>query len=106
MQTSLLSASFIQLCRGGRGLEVRKRSWADITVDILEVALVPSNKMRIMYKSNLNFERFNKYFSDLLRKGLIVEMDNDGRRVYEATDRGKNLLEVLRKAQEIFSEEP
>jgi len=90
----------------GRKLEVRKRSWTEITVDILEVALVPSNKMRIMYKSNLNFERFNKYFSDLLRKGLIVEMDNDGRRVYEATDRGKNLLEVLRKAQEIFSEEP
>jgi predicted transcriptional regulator len=61
--------------------------------------------MRIMYKSNLNFERFNKYFNDLLRKGLIVEMDNDGRRVYEATERGRNLLEVLRRAQEIFSEE-
>ena len=91
---------------GERGLEVRKRSWTEITVDILEVALVPSNKMRIMYKSNLNFERFNKYFYDLLRKGLIVEMDNDGRRVYKATERGKNLLEVLRKAQEIFSEEP
>ena len=90
----------------GRGLEVHKRSWTEITVDILEVALVPSNKMRIMYKSNLNFERFNKYFYDLLRKGLIVEMDNDGRRVYEVTERGKNLLEVLRKAQEIFSEEP
>ena len=89
----------------GRKLEVRKRSWADITVDILEVTLIPSNKMRIMYKSNLNFERFNKYFSDLLRKGLIVEMDNDGRRVYKTSDHGRNLLEVLRKAQEIFSEE-
>jgi len=91
---------------GERGLEGRKRSWADITVDILEVTLVPSNKMRIMYKSNLNFERFNKYFSDLLRKGLISEMDNNGRRVYKASERGKNLLEVLRKAHEIFSEEP
>lgn len=91
---------------GERDMEVRKRGWADIIVDILEVTLVPSNKMKIMYKSNLNFERFNKYFYDLLRKGLIVEMDNDGRRVYEATDRGRSLLEVLKKAQDIFSEEP
>jgi len=62
--------------------------------------------MRIMYKSNLNFERFNKYFYDLLRKGLVEERNgSNGRLVYKATERGRTLLEVLRKAQELFSSE-
>ena len=66
---------------------------------------MPSNKMRIMYRSNLNFERFNKYFYDFMRKGLIAEVNGE-RRVYRTTERGRSLLEVLRKAQEIFSEQP
>ena len=61
---------------------MQRRSWPEITVDILEVTLTPSNKMRIMYKSNLNFERFNRYFYDLLRKGFIEEKnDSNGRLV-------------------------
>lgn len=58
--------------------------------------------MRIMYGANLNFERFNKYFYDLLRKGFIEEMDNgNGRSLYKITERGKTLLTVLKKAQEL-----
>jgi len=62
--------------------------------------------MRIMYRSNLNFERFNRYFYDLLRKGFIEEMkDSNGRSAYKTTERGRTLLEVLRKAQELVSSE-
>lgn len=62
--------------------------------------------MKVMYKANLNFERFNKYFGDLLRKGLIEEMDGaNSRRVYKTTERGRTLLEALRKAQSLFAEE-
>ena len=86
---------------------MQRRSWPEITVDILEATLSPSNKMRIMYRSNLNFERFNRYFHDLLRKGFIEEKNgSDGRLVYKTTDRGRTLLDVLRKAHElVFSEE-
>ena len=71
-------------------------------MEILEATLSPSNKTRIMYKSNLNFARFNSYFYDLLRKGFIEEMNgSDGRVVYKTTDRGRTLLEVLRKAREL-----
>jgi len=85
---------------------VQRRSWPEITVEILEATLSPSNKMRIMYRSNLNFERFNRYFYDLLRKGFIEEKNgSDGRLVYKATERGRTLLDVLRKAHElVFSE--
>jgi len=83
---------------------MRRRGWQEITLDILEVTLTPTNKMRIMYKSNLNFERFSRYFNDLLRKGLIEEEnDSNGRVVYKATERGRTLLEVLKKAQELAS---
>jgi predicted transcriptional regulator len=86
---------------------VRRRSWPEITVEILEVTLSPSNKMRIMYGSNLNFERFNRYFYDLLRKGFIKEITgSDGRDKYKITEQGRTLLEVLRKAEALlFSEE-
>ena len=86
---------------------MQRRSWPGITVDILEATLTPSNKMRVMYKSNLNFERFNRYFYDLLRKGFIEEKNgSNGRLVYKTTERGRTLLEVLRKAQDlVFSEE-
>ena len=88
-------------------VRMQRRSWPGITLDILEATLTPSNKMRVMYKSNLNFERFNRYFYDLLRKGFIEEKNgSNGRLVYKTTERGRTLLEVLRKAQDlVFSEE-
>ena len=59
-----------------------------------------------MYRSNLNFERFNKYFYDLLRRGFIEEMnDFNGRKVYKTTERGRTLLKVLKEAQELVSSE-
>lgn len=81
-----------------------RRSWPSIIVDILQVTSTPSNKMRIMYKSNLNFERFNKYFGDMLRKGFIKEMNGaNGRSLYATTERGKDLLGVLQSAIELVS---
>ena len=85
---------------------MQRRSWPAIIIDILDVTLVPTNKTRVMYKSNLNFERFNKYFYDLLRKGFIEEMnDSNGRSSFKTTERGRDLLEVLRVAQELFFSE-
>jgi predicted transcriptional regulator len=59
-----------------------------------------------MYRSNLNFERFNRYFYDLLRKGFIEGVDDgNGRAMYKITVRGKTLLEVLKTAEQMVSEE-
>lgn len=83
-----------------------RRGWVAITVEILEATLTPQKKMRIMYRANLNFERFNRYFYDLLRKGFIEEAnDPDEKRLYRISERGKTLLAALRKAQDLFSSE-
>jgi predicted transcriptional regulator len=59
-----------------------------------------------MYRANLNFDRFNRYFGDLLRKGFIEEINNgNGRMSYKITERGEHLLEVLKKAEELISSE-
>jgi len=89
-----------------RGKALRKRGWVAITIDILGATLTPEKKMRIMYRANLNFERFNRYFYDLLRKGFIEEVnDPDRRSLYRISERGKTLLETLRKAQDLVSSE-
>ena len=83
---------------------MRKRDWGAITVDILEATLTPEKKMRIMYKANLNFERFHRYFGELRRKGFIDEAnDSVGKPLYKISERGKVLLATLKKAQDLFA---
>ncbi len=75
-----------------------------ISIDILEATLTPEKKMRIMYKANLNYERFTRYFNDLLRKGFIDKTnDAEGKTCYKITERGRTLLATLKKGQELFN---
>ena len=84
---------------------MRRRGWVDIYIDMLESALIPSKKTRLMYRSNLNFVRFNAYFSDFLQKGLLEEtVDSNGRKDYVVSRQGKTLLVALKNAEKIFSE--
>jgi predicted transcriptional regulator len=81
---------------------LQKRSRVTITIDILEAALKPQKKMRIMYQANLNYVRFNRYLSDFLSKGFIeVIKDGAGNNCYRITQKGKVLLLVLKKANEL-----
>ena len=78
----------------------------DISIDILESALTPTNKTRLMYRSNLNHVRFNSYFSEFLRKGLLEEKQgqNGNGKAYMISHQGKILLAALRNAEKLFSE--
>ena len=86
--------------------KVRKRGWGAIVTDILEASLTPERKMRIMYKANLNFQRFDRYFKDLLAKGFVEKAsDPDGSVLYRVSERGKTLLDALRKARDLAGSE-
>ena len=82
-----------------------RRSRTEVIMDILAEASHGANKTRIMYRANLNFLRFKKYFSELLDKGLIAEVNNptSGNVIYTTTEEGKALLEVLKKAKRFIS---
>jgi predicted transcriptional regulator len=84
-----------------------RRSRAEVILNILNEALKGVNKTRLMYKCNLNFARFNRYLQDLLDAGLIERVEdqasNPGIPLYRTTEKGKELLTVLRKADEFIS---
>jgi len=76
----------------------------EVISDILAEALNGSNKTRIMYRANLNFLRFDRYFSELLDKGLIAkENASDGRIIFRTTDKGKRFLKIITDAERIIS---
>jgi predicted transcriptional regulator len=58
--------------------------------------------MKIMYKTNLNYIRFNRYLKDFLNNGFIEPVeDEEGNGRYQITQKGKVLLSVLKKANEL-----
>jgi predicted transcriptional regulator len=83
----------------------RRRSRVDVICDILSEALGGANKTRLMYHCNLNFMRFNHYLQELLDAGLVecVDSDPDGIVLYKTSDKGRELVKVLRKANEFMS---
>ncbi len=82
---------------------MRRRSRIEVVADILAEALNGANKTRVMYRANLNFLRFERYLSELLEKELMVELNNPRSGViYRTTDKGRDLLRVLKQVQEII----
>lgn len=82
-----------------------RRSRTQVIIEILSEASAGANKTRLMYRCNLNFERFNRYLRELLDAGVIerVTPNPEGIPLYKTTDRGCELLMVLRKASEFMS---
>ena len=83
----------------------RRRSRVEVVCDILSAALGGANKTRLMYHCNLNFMRFNRYLQELLDAGLIERVDSnpEGIVLYKTSDKGRELVKVLRKANEFLS---
>lgn len=83
----------------------RRRSRAQVIVEILSEASGGANKTRLMYRCNLNFDRFNRYLRELFDAGLVDRIGPNPRGVslYKTTDKGRELLRVLRKAGEFMA---
>jgi len=81
--------------------EMSRRNEMEIIADILTEALQPRNRTRIMYRTNLSFFQANRYFTELLEKGLLMkENDGNGGIVhYKTTEKGEHLLKILNRAQ-------
>jgi predicted transcriptional regulator len=77
----------------------------EIIADILEEALKPRNRTRLMYQTNLSFFQANRYFERLLEKGLIIRVNGSKSEItyYRTTEKGENLLKILDRAQEFLT---
>lgn len=75
------------------GINIKNRSRIDITVDILRAAMKGSNKSRIVYEANVNFNIATRYLEMLKDKELI--MHDKG--LFVTTDKGKIFHEVAKE---------
>jgi predicted transcriptional regulator len=75
----------------------QKRSWPEITAEILEVSRYPVNKKKIMNKANLSFAQLTEYLSLLIRMGLLEIHKEEGKNVYRITDTGKKYLDSYKE---------
>jgi len=77
----------------------RRRSQAEVLMDVLGVALKGVRVTYLMYGANLSYSTLRKYLFAALDKGLISKVHNsDGSVVYRTTEKGKALLKKLRAA--------
>ena len=76
------------------------RGRMEIVLEILRAALRGAKKTHIMYRANLNYVSFNKYFPALLEEGLMVKADDpDGFVLYRTSEKGRVLLKKLSEVE-------
>ena len=80
----------------------KRRDRLDVIEDILKVADTPfgANKTKLVYMSNLNFNRLSAFLKFLLEKELL-EKSEDGN-VYTITPKGRMFLKQLNVVQDML----
>jgi predicted transcriptional regulator len=73
-----------------------KRNRHTIVSQILDICKKQSNKTRIVYQANLNFNTVNPYL-DLLVKNGLIEIKQGKTILYETTDEGIDLLDNFKE---------
>jgi predicted transcriptional regulator len=83
-------------------LEGKRRDRLEVVKDILTVADNPrgANKTRLVYMSNLNFNRLGTFLEFLLDKELLKK--NEGENIYNITVKGREFLHQLEKTEKLL----
>jgi predicted transcriptional regulator len=78
-----------------------RRDATRVMYDILSLAKRRVSKTQMVYRANLNFHIIDGYIRYLLSKTFIRKSDDEGHfTVYELTERGQRLLQLL---EELYS---
>lgn len=83
-----------------------KRAKTDIIFDMLRAMEAKGGKIKpthLLYKSNLSHQRMKLYLDELKQKEMIKDADNEGKLVYEITDKGRWFLQNF-KQMKAFTE--
>lgn len=67
----------------------------DIAAAILEIALAPSKKTRIMYNAFLSFPQLKEYLGLLTESGLLEHSKEENE--YHTTETGKRFLKMYKE---------
>ena len=69
-----------------------QRSRLEIMATILDLAKPGAKKTHLLHGSYLSYSKYNIYLKELLKKGLLEEENENGRRLYWTTNKGKDFL--------------
>jgi predicted transcriptional regulator len=81
-------------------LRRKKRSKYEIIQDVLDQCQSGSKKTWVMYRANLSYDLTTNYLNELEKLGLVEPKDG----LYYTTDKGKQLLELLKAWRQKKSE--
>jgi len=70
----------------------QKRTTFDVIADILQNSLYGIGKTTLVFKSNMNFKRIEKYLAFLIAKGFLHHDPNEQ---YTTTEDGKKLIKAI-----------
>jgi len=79
-----------------------RRSKLEIMIAILQ-AILPRklNATQIMYHAKISFIQVNAYLRLLVARDLIRQTTSGNSRIYEITEKGKQLLEAYKRVKEL-----
>ena len=69
--------------------------------DILRAAKEPKPAESIMREAKLDAPTLERYLKVLLRRGLLVELEEEGRRVYKTSPKGAGWLGVCEEIERL-----
>ena len=80
----------------------KRRGRLEVIEDILKVADTPNgaNKTKLVYMSNLNFNRLTVFLNFLLEKDFMEKNEDESR--YMITPKGRDFLKQLDKMQKMI----
>ena len=70
-----------------------RRDRLQIMAEIIKLTKESQLKTRIMYSANLSFSQLNQYLSFLTDKGFIRVRVENGKKLFEATTKGKKYID-------------
>lgn len=62
-----------------------------------------SKPTNIMYKCNLSWVNLREILNSLIKRNLVCVIEEDGRKMYKLTERGREVLEYFNKAQMLLT---
>ncbi|MEM2342104.1 MAG: archaellum operon transcriptional activator EarA family protein [Candidatus Bathyarchaeia archaeon] len=82
---------------------VKKRSKMELYLEVLRTISRGVNKpTNIMYKCNLSWMNSREILNSLVEQNLVTVIENNNRRIYRITERGRKVLEYFENAPNIF----
>ncbi|MEA2037458.1 MAG: winged helix-turn-helix domain-containing protein [Nanoarchaeota archaeon] len=80
-----------------------RRTKIEIIHDILRAIQEKGGKIKpthLLYKSNLSYKKMLEYVNELMNKGMMLETEVKGKKMYTITDKGISYTQEFKKIKE------